>query len=282
MAGSTSIYNVRRGYADTSDGQMHYLIAGQGHPVVLLHMTSEAASQYETVLPELARRGYRAISIDLPGHGNSYRPSVQPVAKDYARSVKETLDALGVQRATVQGHHFGSVVAAWTYRFYPQLVDRLCFYGWTRHDAELRASRRSAGPREYLADGEAIKKSWMRRWEMGRTGLKNGEPSRCTEEQALRYFVAKLQAGKNWHWAYHCIGNTDPLEMAANIHCPVLLFAGPGDLNWQRSIDAVGDFPDARFVPMADWIGENAPEEDPVAFAAIMDNFIKGTAPGRV
>lgn len=277
MTGAPVPTRVRKGYVETSDGQMHYIEAGAGYPIVLLHMTSEAATQYETVLPELARQGFRGVSVDLPGHGNSFKPARQPEAKDYARALKETMDALGIGRATIEGHHFGAVIAAWTYRFHPERVDRLCFYGWTRHSAELRAARRAAGPREFPPDGEAMRKSWMRRWEMGRTGLKDGEPSRCTEEQALRSFIAKLQAGKDWHWAYHCIGNTDPFEMAAHIHCPVLLFAGPGDLNWQRSIDAVGDFPDARFVPMADGIGENAPEEDPAAFARIMIDFIRET-----
>jgi len=273
-----TIAKVRRSYVDTSAGQMHYLTAGTGYPVILLHMTSEAATQYEMVLPELAKLGYRAVAIDLPGHGNSYRPASEPEPQDYARAVKETADALDIKRATVQGHHFGAVVAAWTYRCHPELVDRLCFYGWTRHSDELRAARLSAVAREFPADGEAVKKSWMRRWEMGRTGLKEGEPSRCTEEQALRSFIAKLQAGKNWHFAYHCIGKTHPLEMAAKIDCPVLLFAGPGDLNWQRSIDAVGDFRDARFVPMADGIGENAPEEDPASFARIISDFIGSSA----
>ncbi|MSO65378.1 MAG: alpha/beta hydrolase, partial [Alphaproteobacteria bacterium] len=270
---------VHKGYVDTGDGQVHYLEAGKGYPLVLLHMTSDAATQYETGLPQLAARGYRAVALDLPGHGNSYVPRQQPDSAAFARSVAESMTALGITKATLLGIHFGATIAAWTHVHFPAQVERLCFYGWPRHDDALRAQRRAAVARVFDEAGEAALKNWTRRWEIGRLELPDGQPNRCTQAQALRAMAARMQVGPNWYWAYHCIGNTDPVALAGRVRCPVLLFAGPRDQNWQRSQDALADFSDARFVAM-DWVGEYAPEEDPPAFARVVDEFVRSTAAG--
>jgi pimeloyl-ACP methyl ester carboxylesterase len=268
---------LRRGYADTSGGQVHFMESGQGHPVVFLHMTADAASQWEDVLPLMAARGHRAIAFDIPGHGNSFRPASEPDGAGYARYILEALADLQVGKATLLGHHFGAIVGAWAAVSQPARVARFCAYGWPRHDAELRAKRREMPVRVFDRDGEMVKDNWARRWDMSAMLLPPGEPSRFTEALALRTMISKLQAGKTWNWAYHCIGNTDPVEIAGRIRCPVLLFAGPRDHNYQESIDAVGDFPDARFVAM-DWVGVDAPIEDPEAFARVVDDFILATA----
>jgi pimeloyl-ACP methyl ester carboxylesterase len=76
--------------------------------IVLLHGMMGAASQYHEVGPALAERGYRAIAVDLPGHGNS--PAAPDADLDlFARSVVETVEA---QPEIVVGHSLGAVVLA--------------------------------------------------------------------------------------------------------------------------------------------------------------------------
>ena len=267
---------IHRGYVDLSQGQVHYLQAGEGYPVVLLHMTADAASQWEQVLPQLAERGYRAVALDIPGHGNSFRPSSEPDGPTLARAVMDALSGLGIERATLLGHHFGAIVGGFAAALLPWRVDRFCSYGWPRHDDALRAQRRAMPGRVFDRAGDMVRDVWVRRWEMSGMLLPSGEESRFTEALGIRTMIAKLQAGKTWNWAYHCIGNTDPIALAKKIRCPVLLFAGPRDHNYQESRDAVGDFADARFVAM-EWIGVDAPDEDPGAFARIVDEFIRAT-----
>lgn len=267
---------IRRGYADSTGGQIHFLESGEGPPVVFLHMTADAASQWEGVLPLMARRGHRAIAFDIPGHGNSFRPPAEPDGPAYAGWVMEALASMGIERATLLGHHFGAIVGAWAAVLHPARVTRFCAYGWPRHDEELRAQRRAMPGRVFDRAGAMVQDAWVRRWDMSGMLLPPGEPDRFSEALAIRTMIAKLQAGKTWNWAYHCIGHSDPIALAARIRCPVLLFAGPRDHNYQESIDAVGDFADARFVPM-EWVGVDAPDEDADAFARIVDDFIRAT-----
>ena len=267
---------IRRSYADSSGGQIHSLESGNGPPVLFLHMTADAASQWEDVLPRMARRGHRAIAFDIPGHGKSFRPPAEPDGPAYAAWVMEALSSLGIARATLVGHHFGALVGAWATALQPDRVDRFCAYGWPRHDAELRAKRREMPGRVFDRAGDMVRDTWVRRWDMSGMLLPPDEPSRFTEALAIRTMIAKLQAGKTWNWAYHCIGLTDPIALAKRIRCPVLLFAGPRDHNYQESMDAIGDFADARFVAM-DWVGVDAPDEDAESFARIVDDFIRQT-----
>ncbi len=269
----TTSTQIKRGYVDTVDGQIHYLAAGEGYPVVFLHMTADSATQWELVLPLLAARGRRAIALDIPGHGNSYRPASQPDGPYYAAAVLEALRGLGIERCVLIGHHFGAIVGAWATTLHPERVAAFGAYGWPRHDDELRAKRRAMPERVFSRSGDLLKQKWEERFEINRLLLPPDEPDRYTEAMAIRATVSKMQAGKTWNWAYHCIGESDPVALAGQITCRVLLFAGPRDQNYQESKDAIGDFPDARFVEM-DWVGVDAPEEDPEAFARIVDAFL--------
>lgn len=85
----------------TVDGaRVHYLTAGpqDGHPVVLLHGAAFRAETWRETgtLADLAQHGYRALAIDLPGHGESPRSAVQP-----EQWLGKLLDALEVQRPVI-------------------------------------------------------------------------------------------------------------------------------------------------------------------------------------
>ena len=51
---------VKRGFADTVDGQIHYAMAGKGDPVLFLHQTPRSWDEYRDVLPIIGKH-YRAI-----------------------------------------------------------------------------------------------------------------------------------------------------------------------------------------------------------------------------
>jgi pimeloyl-ACP methyl ester carboxylesterase len=53
---------------------MHYLIQGEGPPVILVHGIAAASSDWEALIPELVQAGYRACAPDLLGHGLSPKP----------------------------------------------------------------------------------------------------------------------------------------------------------------------------------------------------------------
>jgi 2-hydroxy-6-oxonona-2,4-dienedioate hydrolase len=88
----------------------HYLEAGEGPPLVLLHALGESALDWRWVLPALARTR-RVYAPDLPGFGGSGKPVAGYSSAFFARFVAAYLDALGIERAVVAGNSLGGLVA---------------------------------------------------------------------------------------------------------------------------------------------------------------------------
>jgi pimeloyl-ACP methyl ester carboxylesterase len=81
--------------------------------VVLLHGLLMRRSMHEPLATELARRGYRVISLDMLGHGDSDRPRDKRLysMELYGRHVVGALDALGVDSAVIGGTSLGANIA---------------------------------------------------------------------------------------------------------------------------------------------------------------------------
>ena len=67
-----------------------------------------------------ARRGYRVLAVDLPGHGRTKGPALTRI-EAMSAWLAEMCDALGVTQAAVAGHSMGSLVA---YRFAADFPER--------------------------------------------------------------------------------------------------------------------------------------------------------------
>jgi len=109
--------HVRPGDLTVSDGvRIHYVEAGEGAPVVLLHgytSSCDAGFFSDGLARELART-HRVIGIDARGHGRSEKPH-DPAKYGGDRmpmDVLEVLDHLGVQRAHFHGYSMGGMLVA--------------------------------------------------------------------------------------------------------------------------------------------------------------------------
>jgi pimeloyl-ACP methyl ester carboxylesterase len=158
---------MKRGYADTPEGQIHYTCAGEGEPLLLLHQTG-SSRQYGKLMPLLARR-YRTFAPDNLGSGNSdpLPPNVE--IRDLARSMVHFLDSLGLDKAHVFGFHTGNKIATEMAAAWPSRVDRLLLCGKTHsimadHEALNVALRAVVGPSirkfEPAVDGSHLLKQW--------------------------------------------------------------------------------------------------------------------------
>jgi pimeloyl-ACP methyl ester carboxylesterase len=103
--------DLRHQYADVGDVRLHYVAAGEGPTVVLLHGWPQTWYMWRNVLPGLASH-YRVIAPDLRGLGDSSRPlggyDTRTVAQDIWRLMH---DVLGHKRFIVVGHDWGGPVA---------------------------------------------------------------------------------------------------------------------------------------------------------------------------
>jgi len=103
-----------RGHFVTVDGvRLHYLAAGRGDPIVLLHGNGTMAEDWVVsgVFQELARH-HRVIAFDRPGFGFSERPRDRIwTAGAQATVLRKALRQLGVAKPTLVGHSWGTLVA---------------------------------------------------------------------------------------------------------------------------------------------------------------------------
>src|SRR4051794_21412368 len=90
-------------------------VTGSGaHTVLLLHGFSDNLHTWHRVVPALAV-SHRVIAIDLPGHGASTRPWVDPLLESYVETISDVLDDLGiVDPISIIGNSMGACTAAFT------------------------------------------------------------------------------------------------------------------------------------------------------------------------
>ena len=110
---------------------------GAGDPVVFIHGFPELAYSWRHQIPVLAGAGFRAIAYDQRGYGGSSKPeTVEAYGLTHlVADVVGLLDTLGIERATLVGHDWGSIVV-WTAALtHPDRVERVVslnvpYRGW--------------------------------------------------------------------------------------------------------------------------------------------------------
>lgn len=148
---------MKRGYGDTSKGQIHYLTEGKGEPVLLLHQALRSGSCFSRMLPLIGRH-YQAIAIDLPGRGSSDPLPAPFEVADLARSVIEFLDSMGIKKARVVGGHTGSAMSVELAAAYPERVEAIALLGFPfiKDDEERKMALAGAEAGIHQAPGPGI------------------------------------------------------------------------------------------------------------------------------
>ena len=106
------------------DTVFHYLAAGKGPPIILLHGFTETAEMWRAVMPRLAR-DHRVIAPDLPGFGGSSIPEGGLDMKSAAERVHGLVRGMGITHAVIVGHDIGLMVAYAYAALFPSEVDKL-------------------------------------------------------------------------------------------------------------------------------------------------------------
>jgi pimeloyl-ACP methyl ester carboxylesterase len=96
--------------AEIDGARLHYMTAGHGTPLILLHGYAETSLMWKPIIPALAER-FTVIAPDLPGIGDSDIPANGLDMKSAAVRIHDLAKSLGVQKAEVVGHDIGLMVA---------------------------------------------------------------------------------------------------------------------------------------------------------------------------
>ncbi len=217
---------MRRGYADTPSGQIHFREEGAGRPVLLLHKTPSSSIMWTRVMPLLAERGYRAVAIDNPGYGSSERPATPPQEMGfYSRAALGVLDALGIEQADVCGFYTGASIALDLAVSAPSRVGKLVLAGIAAfaNDEQRREFDALIGDLGHMQKAieldvegrflEAYPLAWFRDFVKG------------DGDQYLDELVAYLQCARNYWWAYEAVVRHDAFGQLAAVTQPTLCLA---------------------------------------------------------
>jgi pimeloyl-ACP methyl ester carboxylesterase len=111
-------------FADVNGTRLHYLIAGKGDPILLLHGYAQTSHMWRPLMAELTKT-HTVIAPDLRGFGQSAKPDSGYDKPTMAKDVHALAASLGYKRVGVVGHDIGLMV---TYAYaaqYPAEVDRI-------------------------------------------------------------------------------------------------------------------------------------------------------------
>ena len=193
---------LREGYANVGDQRLHYVEAGDGPLIVLLHGFPEFWFGWRLQIAPLAAAGFRVVVPDTRGYNLSSKPEgfenygVDLLADD----IQGLIGELGAEQAFLVGHDWGGSIA-WTIAMnHPEVVDRLAILN-AAHPRRLS---------EGLHHPSQLRKSWYffffavpglpedvvhaRDWHFFRHFLHDANPA-YTPQEIERYIEAWSQPG---------------------------------------------------------------------------------------
>jgi len=277
---STETAQLRDGYADLGSVRLHYVEAGDGPLVVLLHGFPDFWYSWRAQIPALAAAGFRVVAPDLRGYNLSSRPpGVAAYDQDLlAADIRDLIHERGAERAFLVGHDWGGAVAWATAMNHPEVVQRLAVLNLPHPRRFLHALRT---PRQLL-------KSWymfffqlpwlperllpLGRWQLFRLGFeRDARAGAFTAADIDRYVEAwsqpgALTAGINY---YRAAFRRSPRASEARLRpvtAPTLVIWGERDryLGVEMAEPDRADVPDLRGVvrlPEAShWVQHDEPE----------------------
>ena len=272
-------------FVQVGDLRVHYKLAGQGKPVlVLLHGMGASVFSWREVMAPLAQ-SRTVIAFDRPGFGLTSRPmpgdwqGESPYsAESQVNLTVGLLDAQGIQKAVLVGHSAGGSIAVLTALRFPERVSALVLvspavYGsgggpsWLRPLLAIPHVRRW-GPlfvRWLASRGESLLAS---AWH---------DPKRIQPDALAGY--AKGWKVDNWDralWEFALAGRPLGLEAQLDrLRVPTLVITGDDD-RWvptEQSVRLAREVPDAELVVLQA-CGHLAQEEQPAEFLAATEKFL--------
>ncbi|MGZ8178037.1 alpha/beta fold hydrolase [Williamsia sp. SKLECPSW1] len=267
-----------------------YRDAGRGDTLLLIHGMAGSSATWDAVVEPLSRR-YRVVAPDLPGHGASSKPRGDYSLGAFAAFLRDLLDHLGIDRATIVGQSLGGGIAMqFTYQ-HPERCERLVLIGsgglgpevnWTLRllaapGAELMLP--VIAPRWAVAAGVRV-----RRW-LAATGFESARADQSWQayaslsDRATRdAFLRTLRSVVDHRG--QAVSAVSRLHLNAEL--PTQLIWGEDDkiIPVAHGYAAHEAMPHSR-LEVLDGVGHYPHAEAPEKVVAIMTEFMETTAPAR-
>src|SRR5437016_12076101 len=110
--------------ASVYGAKVHYVDAGTGSPVILLHGLADDVGVWESAIAPLAAK-YRVVALDQIGFGRSDKPLLNYRVSTFVDFLDGFLNELKIERASLVGNSLGGWVAADFALKHPDRIERL-------------------------------------------------------------------------------------------------------------------------------------------------------------
>lgn len=244
-------------------------VRGSGEPVLLMHGIGGCAQSFADAANDLVAAGYRTISWDAPGYGDSPDPSDLPGTVGYLDAIAGLLDALDETSAHIVGTSWGGVIAMCLAAERPELVRSLTLLDSTRGSgvSEDKAAAMRGRVDELIELGGA---EFARR-RAGRLVSPTASPEIRAEVERQMSLVRV----PGYRGAADFMASTDTEPLLPAIATPTLVLVGEHDIvtgvpESQLLADRIAG---ARFEVVTD-AGHAAVQERPHVIAASIIDFL--------
>lgn len=273
------IHGMRQAVVDEGDGD---------EVLLLIHGMAGSAQTWRAVLPQLAKK-YRVIAPDLLGHGQSSKPRTDYSLGAFAVGLRDLLDELGVESATVVGQSLGGGVAMQFLYQHPDYCRRLALIssGGLGPDVGLILRLLAApgaefvmpviAPSPVLRAGNAVK-SWL-----SSAGLRSPRGaemwsaySSFGDSETRQAFLRTLRSVVDYHG--QAVSALNRLNLREGL--PILAIWGEQDniIPVDHAYAALEARPDCR-LEILPGVGHFAQVEAPDKVIELLDEFISTTEP---
>lgn len=260
----------RRHYADGPFGQVHFQVLGKGIPLVLMHQAPMTSGQFDAVYAPLAERGFMAIGIDMPGFGQSDPAPGVPTVTDFAQVVPAVLDALGIQKAALLGHHTGALAANEAAIAFPDRISALVLNGPLLVTEEDRA--------KFYEGMYVWEQNFKGREHAGHMAelfdIRDRMAGGSISYDRLSDYVVQAMIGRGAFWhGHHAAYIYDQATRLPLITQPTLIFSNTGDMIYPHAERAREIRPDFAFAALEGG-GVDICDQQPEAWADIVTGFL--------
>lgn len=114
-------------YIFYNGGKIYYSDRGRGTAILLLHGYLESSEIWDSFAVKLAE-GFRVISVDLPGHGESSVFGPCHTMEFMAEAIRELVTGLNLKKVFLTGHSLGGYVALAFAEMFPELLSGFCLF----------------------------------------------------------------------------------------------------------------------------------------------------------
>jgi pimeloyl-ACP methyl ester carboxylesterase len=117
---------VTHGRASVNGVRLHYVTAGQGEPLLLIHGVPKSSYYWHRIIPLLTKK-YTVIAPDVRGFGDSFRPAGGYDMETIGKDIAELMAFLGHDQYLVHGEDWGAAFAYALTAQYPDRVKKLSY-----------------------------------------------------------------------------------------------------------------------------------------------------------